>query len=106
MLKLFFLGICQLRLDFTTLILNTPPSSGACSDGFTISSPSLGMEFGTICGQYLSGHHGNSKLLYKLNRALNKETFNTVCHSCNLSTVLTDSLLRALVCAVLDPVFE
>jgi hypothetical protein len=50
-------GICQLRLDFTTLILNTPPSSGACSDGFTISSPSLGMEFGTICGQYLSGHH-------------------------------------------------
>ena len=65
-LKLCFLGICQLRLDFTTLILNTPPSSGACSDGFTVSSPSLGMEFGTICGQYLSGHHGNSKLLYVL----------------------------------------
>jgi len=50
-------GICQLRLDFTTLILNEPPNTGFCGDGFTISSPSLGKEFGQICGQYNSGQH-------------------------------------------------
>jgi len=53
-------AICQLRLDFAVLILNNPPStSQACSssDGFTVSSPSLGQEFGTICGPYNSGQH-------------------------------------------------
>ena len=58
------IGVCQLRMDFDSFVLNTPPNTattsyGTCGDKFTVSRPTGGRSrFTALCGTN-TGQHSN-----------------------------------------------
>ena len=58
----FFLSdICQIRLDFDTVVLDQPSSTGTCSDEFSVDSPASA-DPPTLCGTFSGTHSKKSSL--------------------------------------------
>ena len=51
-------GICQIRLDLKTVVIQQPDSNGSCDnrDQFTVTQATDGKQLGTLCGT-LTGQH-------------------------------------------------